>query len=81
MDKNKLSERDIFTKFKKPDILVVGWQRNQFREEVKFINGLVMIQGKLASRVTNPELKGLVANAKQYHNQLSPTLLIVSEDS
>lgn len=57
MDKKKLSERDICTKFITPAILKAGWQQTQFREEVKLTDGRVMVQGKLASRVTNPEHK------------------------
>ncbi len=55
MDKRKLSERDICSKCIMPAILNAGWQQAQFREEVKLTEGRVMVQGKLASRITNPE--------------------------
>lgn len=58
MDKFSLSERDICTKFITPAILQAGWQQNQFREEVSLTDGRVMVRGKLASRIKNPEAKG-----------------------
>ncbi|MGF6939324.1 type I restriction enzyme R subunit [Paraburkholderia sp. UCT70] len=58
MDKNELSERDICTKFITPAIRAAGWQQDQFREEVKLTNGRVMVRGKLAARVKNPDAKG-----------------------
>lgn len=58
MDKFSLSERDICTKFITPAIEQAGWQQNQFREEVSLTDGRVMVRGKLASRIKNPEAKG-----------------------
>ena len=58
MNKNDLSERDICTKFITPAIQAAGWQQAQFREEVRLTEGRVMVRGKLASRVRNPEAKG-----------------------
>ncbi|UPK55593.1 MULTISPECIES: EcoAI/FtnUII family type I restriction enzme subunit R [Aeromonas] len=58
MDKKLLSERDICTKFITPAIQQAGWQQHQFREEVNLTDGRVMVRGKLASRVKNPEAKG-----------------------
>lgn len=58
MDKNQLSERDICTKFITPAIFQAGWQQNQFREEVNLTDGRVMVRGKMAARVKNPEAKG-----------------------
>jgi type I restriction enzyme R subunit len=58
MDKHQLSERDICTKFITPAILQAGWQQNQFREEVSLTDGRVMVRGKMAARVKNPEAKG-----------------------
>lgn len=57
-DKKVLSERDICTKFITPAILNAGWQQSQFREEVKLTDGRVMVHGKLAARVKNPDAKG-----------------------
>jgi type I restriction enzyme R subunit len=58
LDKFSLSERDICTKFITPAIQQAGWQQNQFREEVSLTDGRVMVRGKLASRIKNPEAKG-----------------------
>ncbi|MEF8732737.1 MAG: type I restriction-modification enzyme R subunit C-terminal domain-containing protein [Candidatus Accumulibacter meliphilus] len=58
MDKYQLSERDICTKFITPAIQQSGWQQHQFREEVKLTDGRVMVRGRLAARIRNPEAKG-----------------------
>ncbi|WP_411882412.1 EcoAI/FtnUII family type I restriction enzme subunit R [Polaromonas sp. YR568] len=58
MDKDQLSERDICTKFITPAIVQAGWQQHQFREEVRFTDGRVMVRGKLAARIKNPDSKG-----------------------
>ncbi|MBD9431118.1 DEAD/DEAH box helicase family protein [Achromobacter sp. ACM03] len=58
MDKYQLSERDICTKFITPAIQQAGWQQHQFREEVSLTDGRVMVRGKLASRIKNPDAKG-----------------------
>ncbi|UVL61073.1 DEAD/DEAH box helicase family protein [Pseudomonas sp. B21-032] len=58
MDKTQFSERDICTKFITPAIHQAGWQMYQFREEVSLTDGRVMVRGKLAARVKNPEAKG-----------------------
>lgn len=58
MDKKSLSERDICTKLITPAILQAGWSQSQFREEVKLTDGRVIVRGKLAARVRNPEVKG-----------------------
>ena len=58
MNKKSLSERDICTKFITPSILKAGWEQSQIREEVKLTDGRVMVRGKLAARIKNPEAKG-----------------------
>jgi type I restriction enzyme R subunit len=58
MNKYELSERDICTKFITPAIQEAGWLQHQFREEVGLTDGRVMVRGKLASRIRNPEAKG-----------------------
>lgn len=58
MDKRQFSERDICTKFITPAIQQAGWQQHQFREEVNLTVGRVMVRGKLASRIKNPDAKG-----------------------
>lgn len=58
MNKKDLSERDICTKFITPAIQRAGWQQHQFREEVKLTDGRVIVRGKLAARIKNPDAKG-----------------------
>ena len=58
MHKKDLSERDICTKFITPAIRQAGWQQHEFREEVPLTDGRVMVRGKLAARIKNPEAKG-----------------------
>ena len=50
MDKKKLSERDICSKFINPALEQAGWTTHQIREEVTFTNGQIMVRGKLHTR-------------------------------
>jgi type I restriction enzyme R subunit len=51
MDKQTLSERDICTKFITPALRRAGWDvMSQFREEVSFTKGRIIVRGKLVSR-------------------------------
>ena len=51
MDKKKLSERDICTKYITPAVINAGWDlHNQIREEVSFTKGRIIVRGKLHSR-------------------------------
>ncbi len=58
INKLELSERDICTKFITPAIQQAGWLQHQFREEVNLTDGRVMVRGRLAVRIKNPEAKG-----------------------
>jgi type I restriction enzyme R subunit len=58
VNKTQLSERDICTKFITPAIEQAGWQQRQIREEVTLTSGRVMVRGKLAVRISNPDIKG-----------------------
>jgi type I restriction enzyme R subunit len=58
MDMYQLSERDICTKFITPALQQAGWEQHQFREEVNLTDGRVMVRGKLAARIRNPDAKG-----------------------
>lgn len=58
MDKHEYSERDICTKLITPAILQAGWDDSQFREEVPLTDGRVVVRGKLAMRIKNPDAKG-----------------------
>ncbi|WP_375166369.1 type I restriction endonuclease, partial [Rhizobium hidalgonense] len=51
MDKKKLSERDICSKYITPAIVSAGWDlHTQIREEVSFTKGRVLVRGKLHTR-------------------------------
>lgn len=51
MDKKKLSERDICTKFITPAIEAAGWDvQDQVREEVCFTAGRIIVRGRLHTR-------------------------------
>lgn len=51
MNKKQLSERDICTKYITPAIEKAGWDiRKQFREEVSFTDGRIIVQGKIHTR-------------------------------
>jgi len=51
MNKKLLSERDICTKFITPALENAGWDKQrQFREEVSFTDGRIIVRGKLSTR-------------------------------
>jgi type I restriction enzyme R subunit len=51
MDKKKLSERDICTKYVTPALSKAGWDVDaQIREEVRLTKGRVIVRGKLVAR-------------------------------
>ena len=51
MDKKRLSERDICTKFITPALRTAGWdEMAQIREEVSFTKGRIIVRGRLVSR-------------------------------
>jgi len=53
MDKKKLSETDIITKFIMPSIQSAGWDlMKQIRQEVKLRDGKVIVRGPIAMRTT-----------------------------
>ena len=53
MDKKKLSETDIITKFIMPAVLSAGWNlMKQIRQEVKLRDGKVIVRGQLGVRKT-----------------------------
>lgn len=54
MNKKLLSERDICTKFITPALENAGWDKiRQFREEVSFTDGRIIVRGKLSTRGKN----------------------------
>ena len=51
MDKKKLTERDICTKFINPALAQAGWDiQNQVREEFSFTAGRIIVRGRLHTR-------------------------------
>jgi type I restriction enzyme R subunit len=51
VDKKKLSERDICSKFITPVVIAAGWDlHSQIREEVGFTKGRIIVRGKLHTR-------------------------------
>jgi type I restriction enzyme R subunit len=51
VDKKKLSERDICSKFITPAVIAAGWDlHSQIREEVGFTKGRIIVRGKLHTR-------------------------------
>lgn len=58
MDRTQYSERDVCTKLITPAIQQAGWLQHQFREEVSLTDGRVIVRGKLATRIKNPDAKG-----------------------
>jgi len=51
MSKKLFSERDICTKFITPALENAGWDKmKQFREEVNFTDGRIIVRGKLSTR-------------------------------
>ena len=51
MDKKKLSERDICTKFITPAVQKAGWDiQDQIREEFSFTAGRILVRGRLHTR-------------------------------
>lgn len=51
MDKKKLTERDICSKFITPAITSAGWDlHTQIREEVSFTKGRIIVRGKIHAR-------------------------------
>ena len=51
MSPNKLSERDICSKFISPALQSAGWDMlNQVREEVYLTKGRIIVRGKLVTR-------------------------------
>lgn len=58
MDIYQLSERDICMKLITPALQQASWEQHQFREEVNLTAGRIMVRGKLAARIRNPDVKG-----------------------
>ena len=78
MNKKKLSERDICTKFITPAVVKAGWDlNNQLREEVYFTNGRVII------RSDNKAARGDKKRADYilYYKSTIPIAIIEAKDN
>ncbi len=77
MDKRRLSERDICTKFITPALRKAGWDELlQIREEVGFTKGRIIVRGKL---VTRGQAKR--ADYVLYYKPNIPVALIEAKDN
>jgi type I restriction enzyme, R subunit len=77
MDKRSLTERDICTKFITPAIKRAGWdEMSQFREEVGFTKGRIIVRGKLVTRG-----KAKRADYILYYKPNIPIALIEAKDN
>ncbi|MBF0132383.1 MAG: DEAD/DEAH box helicase family protein [Magnetococcales bacterium] len=78
MNKKRLSERDICTKFITPAVVRAGWSQSQIREEVTFTAGPIVVRGKLASRDTSKRKR---ADYILYHKPNIPIAIIEAKDN
>lgn len=77
MDKKKLSETDIRTKFITPAIQAAGWDLlRQVREEVTFTAGRIVVRGRLHTRG-----KAKRADYVLYHQTNLPLVVIEAKDN
>ena len=77
MEKKRLSERDVCTKFITPALRKAGWdEMRQIREEVSFTKGRIIVRGKLVSRG-----KAKRADYVLYHKPNVPIALIEAKDN
>jgi type I restriction enzyme R subunit len=77
MNKKRLSERDICTKFITPAIKAAGWDvQTQVREEVTFTKGRIIVRGKMVSRG-----KASRADYLLYHKPNLPVAVIEAKDN
>ncbi len=77
MDKKKLSERDICTKFITPALKKAGWDLDlQIREEKFLTDGRVLIRGKLTTRGRRKR-----ADYVLYHKPNLPIAVIEAKDN
>ena len=77
MDKKKLSERDVCTKYITPAIENAGWNKlTQFREEVTFTDGKIYVKGKLTARGTRKRADYIL-----YYKPNIPVAIIEAKDN
>ena len=77
MDKKKLSERDICTKFITPSLTNSGWDiQDQIREEVTFTDGRVLLKGNKHERGKKKRADYIL-----YHKPNIPLAVIEAKDN
>lgn len=77
MDKKKLSERDICSKYITPSIVAAGWDlHTQIREEVTFTKGRVIVRGKMHTRGEQKRADYIL-----YHKPNIPIAVIEAKDN
>lgn len=77
MDKKKLSERDICTKYITPALKKAGWDiHSQIREEVTLTAGRVIVKGQMGMRA-----KGKRADYVLYHKPNFPLAVVEAKDN
>ncbi|MCU4176440.1 EcoAI/FtnUII family type I restriction enzme subunit R [Carboxylicivirga sp. N1Y90] len=77
MNKKKLSERDICTKFITPAIEKAGWDKQtQLLEEVSFTDGKIYVRGKLTARGTRKRADYIL-----YYKPNIPIAIVEAKDN
>lgn len=77
IDKRKLNERDICTKFITPAVVKAGWDLlSQVREEVNFTKGRVIVRGRMVKRGTPKRADYIL-----YYKPNIPIALIEAKDN
>lgn len=77
MDKKRLTERDICTKFITPAIVKAGWDvQKQIREEVFFTDGRIIVQGSLHFRGNRKRADYIL-----YYKKDNPIAIIEAKDN
>ncbi|MDB2687154.1 DEAD/DEAH box helicase family protein [Mariniblastus sp.] len=77
IDKKKLSERDMCTKYILPALQSAGWDPiNQLREEVSFTDGRIVVQGKTVKRGKTKRADFIL-----YHKPNLPLAIIEAKDN
>lgn len=77
MNKKKLSERDICTKYITPSLVAAGWDLDtQIREEVVFTDGRIYVRGKIHARGAKKRVDHVL-----YYKPNIPIALIEAKDN
>jgi type I restriction enzyme R subunit len=77
IDKKKLSERDICTKFITPAIKKAGWDtQTQLLEEVSFTDGKIYVRGKMTARGTRKRADYIL-----YYKPNIPIAIVEAKDN